>query len=102
VDCIRKPFRGAERIRDPLGNDRIFVVSRVADKSPAVSKSLAEKVRQIARASDPLGAGSPAKRFFKTGNQPQCIGQMPLGVGTDQCEIVTRTREIRLPSTHRW
>src|SRR5208282_542835 len=92
---VREPFRGAKRIRDPLGNDRIFVVCRVSDKSPAVSKSLAEKVRQIAPASDPLDARSPAKRFFKTGNPPYCVRQMPLRIAADRYEIVARTREIR-------
>jgi hypothetical protein len=51
MDRISEPFRSAERIRDDLRNDRILVVSRIADKGPAVAKSLAEKVRQIAGAS---------------------------------------------------
>jgi hypothetical protein len=51
MDRIGEPFRSAERIRDALRNDRILVVSRIADKGPAVAKSLAEKVRQIADAS---------------------------------------------------
>jgi hypothetical protein len=53
MDRTGEPFRSAERIRDALRNDRILVIGRIADKGPAVAKSLAEKVRQIAGASDP-------------------------------------------------
>jgi len=53
MDRIGEPFRSAERIRDALRNDRILVVSRIADKGPAVAKSLAEK---FGRSPVPLSA----------------------------------------------
>jgi hypothetical protein len=79
MDRIGEPFRSAERIRDALRNDRILVIGRIADKGPAVAKSLAEKVRQIAGASDPRSVIATRRvdlsRPHRTSNVP---GRPPL------------------------
>jgi hypothetical protein len=68
IESLRQNLCVAEAVRNPLGRERVFVISGITDECPTRAVWFTEKVWQEARSGEPLFTSTAVEAFGESGN----------------------------------